>query len=270
MHEKITIESLQNCKGKRKIAALTAYDYSLARLVDAGGVDMVLIGDTLGMVILGDDSTKQVTMDDMLRHTKAVAKAVERALIVADMPINSFSTLAVALKNAEALVAAGAGAVKIEGEAPVVPVIEHLVAHGIAVMGHVGLTPQSADSFKVQGKNKQDATRIYDAARKLETAGAFAVVLECIPRQLAAQITGVLSIPTIGIGAGPSTDGQILVLYDLLGLYGKIKPRFVRQLADLATAVTKTVETFGSLVRDGSFPSVDESFTMNNNDLPDR
>ncbi|MFC1809163.1 3-methyl-2-oxobutanoate hydroxymethyltransferase [Candidatus Omnitrophota bacterium] len=270
MSDKITVEHIRSMKGQKKITALTAYDYSFAQLLDHGGVDIILVGDSLGMVVLGDDSTKNVTMDDMMRHTAAVRKGVTHALVVTDMPINTFNNPDDAVKNAKRLIDAGAEAVKIEGNGDLVPVIDAMRTQGIEVMGHVGLTPQTTTEFKVRGKNKDEAQRIYDDAKLVSRHDVFSLVLECIPSLLAQCITHDVSIPTIGIGAGAQVDGQILVMHDLLGLYANIRPKFVTQLADLSSLVKDSVKQFKSIVEQEKFPTKEQSFTMNKEDLPNR
>jgi 3-methyl-2-oxobutanoate hydroxymethyltransferase len=268
--KKITVNDIKALKGVRKMIALTAYDYSFARLIDQGGVDIILVGDSLGMVILGETSTQHVTMDDMVRHTRAVRKGVERALLVADMPIGTFSKPESAVKNARRLIDAGAEAVKIEGNGDLVPVIDAMRSAKIEVMGHVGLTPQTTTEFKVKGKNKAEAARILSDAKAVSNRGVFAIVLECIPALLAERITQTVTVPTIGIGAGAATDGQILVMHDLLGLYTDVRPKFVTQVADLASIVKGSVEKFRSVVLEGKFPAREHSFTMNADDLPEK
>jgi len=249
----------------QKIACLTAYDYPSARLLDEAGVDVLLVGDSLSMVMLGYESTLPVTVDEMLLLTRAVRRGVRRALVVADMPYGSYhSDTAEALRNAVRFVKeAGAEAVKVEGGERRLELISRLTEAEIPVMGHVGLTPQSVNAlggFRVQGKTVDKAEQVLRDARAVEAAGAFAVVLEAMPRELAAQITRDLRIPTIGIGAGPDCDGQILVLHDLIGLtFGKT-PKFARRYANLGEAMTKAVREYCEDVRGGTFPSDGESY----------
>ncbi len=248
------------------ITMLTAYDYSFAGMVDAAGIDIILVGDSLGMVVLGYDSTVPVTMEEMLHHCRAVSRGVKRALLVGDMPFMSYQVSPEdALMNASRfLKEAGCDAVKLEGGVDVAPVIERLVKAGIPVMGHVGLTPQTASSlggFRVQGKDIERARAIYKDALAVAEAGAFSVVLECIPSELSVLITKEVDIPTIGIGAGPGCDGQVLVTNDLLGLYEKFTPKFVRKYLDLAPKINQALKTFKKEVEAGDFPSLEESFS---------
>jgi 3-methyl-2-oxobutanoate hydroxymethyltransferase len=248
-----------------KITCLTAYDYPTARLLDESGVDVLLVGDSLGMVVLGHDSTLPVTLDDMLRHTQAVRRGTKRALVVADMPYGSYHTdAAEALRNAVRFVKeAGAEAVKIEGGERRLELIVRLTEAEIPVMAHVGLTPQSVNAlggYRVQGKTTDTAEQLLRDARAVEAAGAFAVVLEAVPRELAAQITRELRIPTIGIGAGPDCDGQILVLHDMLGLTFDHTAKFTRQYANVGEIIRGAVRDYCEDVRGGTFPSDAESY----------
>jgi 3-methyl-2-oxobutanoate hydroxymethyltransferase len=250
---------------KQKITCLTAYDYPTARLLDDAGVDILLVGDSLGMVVLGYDSTLPVTLDDMVYHARAVRRGTKRALLVADMPYGSFHvSLDESVRNAMRLVKeGGVEAVKVEGGERRIELIARLVEAEIPVMGHVGLTPQSVNTlggFLVQGKSADAARQVERDARAVEAAGAFAVVLESMPRELAARITEKLRIPTIGIGAGPDCDGQVLVIHDLLGLTLGHKPKFARQYADVAAQVSRAASQYCDDVRAGRFPSDGESF----------
>jgi 3-methyl-2-oxobutanoate hydroxymethyltransferase len=247
-------------ESKRKITCLTAYDYPTARLLDDAGVDILLVGDSLGMTVLGYDSTLPVTLDDMVHHTRAVRRGTRHALVVADMPYGSFHvSLEESVRNAVRLVKeGGAEAVKVEGGERRIELIARLVEAEIPVMGHVGLTPQSINAlggFHVQGKTSDAARQVERDARAVEAAGAFAVVLESMPRDLAARITEKLRIPTIGIGAGPDCDGQVLVIHDLLGYGTERTPKFVRQYANLSAEITRAVTAYCDDVRGGSFPS---------------
>ncbi len=248
-----------------RITCLTAYDYPTARLLDEAGVDVILVGDSLGMVVLGHETTLPVTLDEMLHHTRAVRRGTRRALLVADMPYGSYHTdTAESLRNAVRFVKeAGAEAVKIEGGERRLELISRLTEAEIPVMGHVGLTPQSVNAlggYRVQGKTPGAAEQLIRDARAVEASGAFAVVLEAVPRELAAQITQELRIPTIGIGAGPDCDGQILVLHDLLGLTFNQTPKFARQYANLGQIITSAVREYCTDVRTGGFPSDAESY----------
>ena len=248
-----------------KITCLTAYDYPAARLLDEAGVDVILVGDSLGMVVLGHESTLPVTLEDMLHHTRAVRRGTRRALVVADMPFGSYHTdTAESLRNAVRFVKeAGAEAVKVEGGERRLELIARLTEAEIPVMGHVGLTPQSVNAlggYRVQGKTPDAAEHLLRDARAVEAAGAFAVVLEAVPRELAARITRDLRIPTIGIGAGPECDGQVLVLHDILGLTFSPLPKFARQYADIGKIISGAVREYCQDVRSGGFPSDAESY----------
>ena len=254
----VTIATLRAMKSAhRPIAMVTAYDASSARLAEAAGVDAILVGDSLGMVVLGYDSTLPVTMDDMLRATAAVTRVVRRPLVVADMPFMSFQVSPEdALRNAGRLMAeAGAGAVKLEGGSEVAPTIARIHAAGIPVMGHLGLTPQSVHElggYKVQARETDSALKLIVDARALQDAGCFAVVLECIPAEIAAIVTAELAIPTIGIGAGAGCDGQVQVFHDLLGLGGDFKPKHARRYADAGELIREALTAYVGDVRDGS------------------
>jgi 3-methyl-2-oxobutanoate hydroxymethyltransferase len=250
---------------KKKITCLTAYDYPTARLMDEAGVDVVLVGDSVAMVVLGYESTLPLTMEEALHHTKAVRRGVQRALVVADMPFGSYQgDVNEALQNAVRFVKeAGAEAVKVEGGERRLEVIARLTEAEIPVMGHVGLTPQSVNAmggYRVQGKTAGGAEQLLRDARAVEAAGAFAIVLEGIPRELAAEITKSVRIPTIGIGAGPDCDGQILVLHDLLGLTFQEPPKFARRYANVGEVISQAVREYCADVQGGSFPSDAESY----------
>lgn len=271
---KITVKDIVEKKGKgEKIVALTAYDYAFGRILDEAGLDIVLVGDSVGNTVLGYDSTVTVTMRDMLHHAKAVARAVKNSLLVIDMPFGSYeNSPEKALRNARRLMKeGGAQAVKVEGAGNVVEIVKAMTSAGIPVMGHLGLTPQTVEQlggYKVQGKLRGEAEKIWQDAKRLEGAGIFSLVLECVPYQLAKFITEGLKVPTIGIGAGPYCDGQILVLNDLLGLEKRLRPKFVRRYAELADEVMRAVSSFKKDVAKGSYPSVKESFAMDEKELP--
>jgi 3-methyl-2-oxobutanoate hydroxymethyltransferase len=240
--------------------------------VDQAGIDVILVGDSLGMVVLGYPTTVPVTMDDMVRHAAAVSRGATRPLLIGDMPFGSYQTSpSDALRNAARfLKEAGMDAIKLEGGAEVVETVRTLTENGIAVMAHVGLTPQRVTQlggFKVQAKTARAARRLIDDALALEDAGAFSIVLESVPAPVAALATQRLSIPTIGIGAGVDCDGQVLVLHDVLGLYGEFKPKFAKRYADIGAAVTSALREFDREVRDGSFPTDEHSFTMKESEL---
>jgi 3-methyl-2-oxobutanoate hydroxymethyltransferase len=248
-----------------KISCLTAYDYPTARLLDDAGIDVLLVGDSVGMAVLGYDSTLPVTLDDVLHHTRAVRRGTRRALLVADMPYGTFHvSIEETVRNALRLVKdGGAEAVKVEGGERRIELIAKLVEAEIPVMGHIGLTPQSFNAlggFHVQGKTTDAARQVERDARAVEAAGAFSIVLESMPREVAARITEKLRIPTIGIGAGPDCDGQIIVFHDLVGLTVGHKPKFVRQYANLGAEVSRAVMEYCEDVRNGGFPSDTESY----------
>jgi 3-methyl-2-oxobutanoate hydroxymethyltransferase len=249
----------------KKITCLTAYDYPTARLLDEAGVDVVLVGDSMAMVALGYESTLPLTLEESIHHTKAVRRGVQRALLVADMPYGSYhGEISEAVRNAMRFVKeAGAEAVKVEGGERRLELIAKLTEAEIPVMGHVGLTPQSVNAlggYRVQGKTAATAEQVLRDARSVEAAGAFAIVLEAMPRELAAEITRTLRIPTIGIGAGPDCDGQVLVLYDMLGLTFQEPPKFARRYANVGEAISLAVREYCSDVQSGSFPSDAESY----------
>jgi len=252
-------------ENSKKIVCLTAYDYPTARLLDEAGVDVILVGDSLAMVVLGHDSTLPVTIDEMLHHTRAVRRGTKHALVVADMPFGSYhSDTAESLRNAVRFVKeAGAEAVKVEGGERRLELIARLTEAEIPVMGHIGLTPQSVNAlggYRVQGKTVDSAEQLLRDARAVEAAGAFAVVLEAVPRELASQITRELRIPTIGIGAGPDCDGQILVVHDLLGLTFEQTPKFARKYANVGEIISGAVREYAADVRSGNFPTDNESY----------
>jgi 3-methyl-2-oxobutanoate hydroxymethyltransferase len=266
--EKVNAPSLKASKQRgERLVCLTAYDFPTARIVDEAGIDIILVGDSLGNVVLGYGNTVPVTLDEILIHLKAVRRAVQRALLVADMPYGSFHTGADdAVRNALRLVKeGGAEAVKLEGGHKRVQLVKRLVDEEIAVMGHIGLTPQSINklgAYRVQGKTAVTARQLLDDARALEDAGAFAIVLEVVPREIASLITESISIPTIGIGAGAGCDIQVLVLHDMLGLsFGKLA-RFVRPYANLHEVITDAVTRYADDVRSGTYPSNDESYAL--------
>ncbi len=249
---------------RRRITMMTAYDYPFARLVDGGGVDAILVGDSLGVVFSGYDTTLPVTMDEMIYHTRAVARAKPQALLVTDMPFMSYHTgVEEACRNCGRMIQeGGAQAVKIEGGMNMSHVIRAVTAIDIPVMGHIGLTPQSIHrmgGYKVQGRREQ-AERVMEDALAVQAAGAFSIVLEGIPSSLAASITAELSIPTIGIGAGPDCDGQVLVVHDILGLCEKYSPKFVKRYAELAPVISDAVSRYVQEVRTGAFPTEEHSF----------
>ncbi len=262
---KWTAAKLKALKGKQKIAMLTAYDALTASLVDGAGIPAVLVGDSLGMTVLGYETTLPVTMAEMLHHTAAVSRGVDQALIIADMPFMSYQpSIAMGLENAGRFMKeAHADAVKIEGGAVRSELIEALVSNGVPVLGHIGLTPQSIKEmggYKVQGKTSEQARKLMDDAMAVEQAGAFAIVLECMPAELGESISNALTIPTIGIGAGAGCDGQVLVFTDLLGMSGKPVPKFVKKFADLNGQMKTALREYKSEVESGSFPSAEQTY----------
>ncbi len=264
---KISILDLHSKKQKgEKITMLTAYDYPFARLLDEAGVDAILVGDSLGMVMLGYESTLPVSMEEMLHHVKAVKKGVKRAFLIGDLPFMSYqASKEEAIKNAGLLMKAGCDAVKLEGGKEVFDTVKFIVDMGIPVLGHIGLTPQSISKlggYRVQGRDKDSALRILESAMALEQAGAFGIVLECIPYLLAKLITEKISIITIGIGAGPFCDGQVLVLHDLLGIFEDKKPKFVKVYADLAPIIKQAISSFIDEIKTKKFPDLHHAYAL--------
>lgn len=257
---------------KKKLTMLTAYDYSFAKLMDESGIDSILVGDSLGMVCLGYEDTLSVTMEDMIHHTAAVARGAKNALVIADMPFMSYQTSVYdAVVNAGRLIKEGrAQAVKLEGGFEVTEQIKAIVAASIPVVGHIGLTPQSINAlggFKVQGKSEEAAQKLLDEARAVEEAGAFAVVLECVPEKLAAKVSEAISIPTIGIGAGAGCDGQVLVYQDMLGLFSDFTPKFVKKFADAGEIVREAFAGYIKEVQAGTFPGKEHVFKIDDDIL---
>ncbi|MCY4665477.1 MAG: 3-methyl-2-oxobutanoate hydroxymethyltransferase [Acidimicrobiaceae bacterium] len=257
--------------GADRLVMVTAYDAPSARVVAEAGADLILVGDSVAMVVLGYDDTLQVTVDDMAHHVAAVARTKPDAHIVADLPWMSYHvSSAETVRNAASLVRAGAHSVKLEGGRKRLPMIECICDAEIPVMGHIGLTPQSVHAmggFKVQGRKAEAARRLVQAAKSLAHAGCYAIVLEGVPVQVAEMVTGAVEIPTIGIGAGPHCDGQVLVYHDLLGFEQRLAPKFVRRYADLHTAATRAVRRFSDDVRSGAFPTREESYHLSEAEL---
>ena len=251
-----TTEQIKAMKNKEKIVVLTAYDYSMAKILDESGFDIILVGDSLGMVVLGYETTKHVTIQDIERHTKAVANGAKNTLIIADLPINSYNTEEDAIKNAKLLLEAGAHGVKPEGK---VDIVKALTKQNIPVMAHIGLLPQT-QAYSVKGKNEEEAKELINEAKEIEKAGAFSTVIESVPPELAKKITESINIPTIGIGAGKDCDGQVLVINDILGLYDKFKPKFVKQYANLWETIKKAVSQYKEEVKQEKFPSEEHSY----------
>ncbi len=265
--ERVTPITLKKMKGAgEKITSLTAYDYPTALLLDEVGIDVILVGDSLGMVMLGYETTLPVSMQEMLHHTRAVARGVKRALVVGDMPFLSFQTgVEKAVENAGLFLKAGAQAVKLEGGSEILPVIDTLISFGIPVMGHLGLTPMKIHSYggyKAQGRTEEAARRIFNDARQLDSAGVFSIVLESIPWKLAKTITEEVGAPTIGIGSGPYCDGQVLVFHDAMGLTPGYQPRHVKKFLQGQEIFRTAVKSYMEEVRSGDFPSPAHSFEM--------
>ena len=262
--DKFTVPILKGMKGQEKITMLTSYDYPIAKIVDNAGIHTILVGDSVGPVTLGYANTMPVTIDEMIHHTKAVVKAVKRALVIIDMPFMSYQeSIKQARRSAGRMIKeSGAEAVKLEGGSNMKEAIRAIADIDIPVVGHIGLTPQSIHRMgghKVQGKGDQ-AARLLEDAQAVEEAGAFMVVLEGIPRQLAKEITSALSIPTIGIGAGPDCDGQVLVIHDLLGMAGELRPKFVKSYINLTQEIDQAIRTFAEEVKTGAFPDDAHSY----------
>jgi 3-methyl-2-oxobutanoate hydroxymethyltransferase len=270
---KLTVVDIRNRKGgETAITMLTAYDYPWALLVDQAGIDMILVGDSLGMVVLGYPDTVSVTLDEMIHHVKAVSRTAKRSLVVGDMPFGSYnSDISRAVDNATRMLKEGrADCVKLEGGKSMAPVVDALVRAGIPVQGHIGLTPQTASAlggFKVQGKSAEAARALLEDARALEAAGCFSLVLEAIPSPIAAMVTESVSIPTIGIGAGVHCDGQVLVTHDMVGLFDRFTPKFVKQYADIRKTIAEALAAYKADVQNRTFPAEEHSFGMGAEEL---
>jgi 3-methyl-2-oxobutanoate hydroxymethyltransferase len=272
MIKRVTVPEVMAAKGKRKLTELTAYDYPTALWADKSGVDMVLVGDSLAMVVLGQEDTLSVGMMEMLHHTLAVSRGAKRAMVIGDMPFMSYqASVEQALINAGRFMKeARANAVKLEGGARVVPQIRAMVEAGIPVQGHLGLTPQSAaqfGGFKVQGKTAEAAKALIDDALALADAGCFSIVLEAIPSSIAEMVTEAVPVPTIGIGAGPACDGQVLVIHDVLGLFDRFIPRFVKQYAKLGDPIVEALTRYKEEVEHGIFPGPEHSFVIDEKEV---
>ena len=271
-NSKITIKEILSLKNKRKITMLTAYDYPLASLIDKACIDIILVGDSLANVVLGLDSTTKVGMQEMIHHAKAVTRAVKTALVIGDMPYESYQINPdESVKNAARFIEeAKCDAVKLEWFDRCLEVTEKIISTGIPVMGHIGLTPQTADKlggFKVQGKDAETAKRLIEQALELENLGCFSIVLECVPDKIAELITKKLKIPTIGIGAGVQCDGQVLVVHDLLGLFQRYTPKFVKKYINLSPLISKALNEYRDEVIQGKFPSQEYSFSIKEEEL---
>jgi len=254
----VKLDEFRNQKGKEKIVMLTAYDYQIAKILDDEQIDMILVGDSLGMVVQGYIDTKSVTMEDMLYHTSVVARGAKNTPIIGDMPLNSDNTVEDALRNAKRFLDAGAHGVKIEGNKT--DVIKALMSNGIPVMGHIGLLPQTASAYRVRGKAPEEAQRILQDAVELDKLGVFAMVLESIPEGLAKRITGAVGAPTIGIGAGKHCDGQVLVINDMLGLDPTFSPKYVKRYANLNQVIKQAVKDFRQNVKSGEYPDDEHTY----------
>ena len=269
---KLTVEDILALKGKRKITMLTAYDYPLASLVDKAGIDIILVGDSLANVVLGLKSTTEVGMAEMIHHSKAVTRAAAHALVIGDMPYESYQVNTQdSVRNARRFIEeAKCGAVKLEWFDKCLEVTEKVIKAGIPVMGHIGLTPQTADKiggFKVQGKDAEAAKRLIEQAAELEKTGCFSVVLECVPDKIARIISEKLKIPAIGIGAGVHCDGQVLVIHDLIGLFERFTPKFVKKYINLSPMIQKALEEYKEEVIQGKFPGPEHSFSIKEEEL---
>lgn len=269
MHK--SVRDILSMKGSKKITVITAYDYTTAQLCDKAGVDILLVGDSGGMVMLGYDSTIPVTMEQMCFFTEAVSRGRQNAMVVADMPFMSYqASKSQAIENAGRLVKSGADAVKLEGGLEIKETVHAIVEIGIPVMGHIGFQPQTTtlqEGYKVQAKTKDSALKLIENAKALEEAGAFSIALEMVTRQVSKILTETIRIPTIGIGSGPSCDGQVLVVHDVLGLYEKIKPKFAKRYLELAGEIVRAVESYKNDVTSGKFPSHEHSFSMDKIEL---
>lgn len=258
-------------KNEKKISVITSYDYSLASLCDKAGIDILLVGDSAGMVMLGYENTIPVTMDQMCMFTEAVSRGRKNSLLVADLPFMSYqSSIDEAIKNSGKLIKAGADAVKLEGGTPMAETINAIVDVGIPVMGHIGLQPQTtmlSQGYKVQGRTKNSALKLIEDAKELEEAGVFSIALEMISHEVAEIISETISVPTIGIGSGAGCNGQVLVVHDLLGLYEKLKPKFVRQYMNLSEDIVKALEDYKKDIESGTFPSQENFFSMDSEEL---
>ena len=252
------LNEIRRKKGKKKIIMLTAYDYQMAKILDEVGIDLILVGDSLGMVVLGYPDTRSVTIQEMLHHTRIVAKGSENTPIIGDMPINSYNTVEEALTNAKQFLEVGAHGVKIEGNKT--EVIKALVDNGIPVMGHIGLLPQTAQSYRLRGRDADEAQRIFDDATKIDKLNVFSIVLECIPELLSKRITDAVKAPTIGIGAGRYCDGQVLVINDMLGLDKNAGPKYVKRYANLNETITKAITKFKEEVLNGDYPDREHTY----------
>ena len=270
MHKSVQ-DIIKMKKEEKKISVITSYDYTLGSLCDKAGIDILLVGDSAGMVMLGYENTIPVTMDQMCMFTEAVSRARQNSLLVADLPFMSYqASIDEAISNSGRLIKAGADAVKLEGGTPMAETISAIVDVGIPVMGHIGLQPQTtmlSQGYKVQGKTKDTALKLIDDAKELEEAGVFSIALEMVSHEVAEIISETISVPTIGIGSGVGCNGQVLVVQDLLGMYDKLKPKFVKRYMNLSEDIVKAVENYKSDIESGSFPAQENWFSMNDDEL---
>jgi 3-methyl-2-oxobutanoate hydroxymethyltransferase len=268
---KLNVGDILAKKGKEKISVLTAYEYSTARICDSAGIDILLVGDSAGMVVLGHASTVPVGMQEMMIFCGAVARGTKRAMIIGDMPFGSYQVgPSVAVENAVRLIKAGCDAVKLEGGSEIIDTIKAIVDAGIPVMGHIGLRPQTSslwEGYKLQGRTKEGAIKLIEDASVLEKAGVFSIVIEMVASEAVDAITKSMSIPTIGIGSGPSCDGQVLVLHDMLGIYQDIRPRFVKRYAELSKEIFDAVSSYNHDIKAGTFPEESNTFHMDAKEL---
>ena len=266
-----SVRDILSMKNSKKITVITAYDYTTAQLCDKAGVDILLVGDSAGMVMLGYENTIPVTMDQMCLFTEAVSRGRQDALVVADMPFMSYqSSKSQAIENAGRLIKAGADAVKLEGGSEIKDTVRAIVEIGIPVMGHIGFQPQTTtlqEGYKVQAKTKDAALKLFEAGKTLEEAGAFSIALEMVTKETSKMISNSIGIPTIGIGSGPDCDGQVLVVHDVLGLYEKIKPKFAKRYLELSSDIVKAIESYKNDVISGKFPGNEHSFSMDKSEL---
>jgi len=266
-----SVRDILSMKNSKKITVITAYDYTTAQLCDKAGVDILLVGDSAGMVMLGYENTIPVTMDQMCLFTEAVSRGRQNALVVADMPFMSYqSSKSQAIENAGRLIKAGADAVKLEGGSEIKDTVRAIVEIGIPVMGHIGFQPQTTtlqEGYKVQAKTKDAALKLFEAGKTLEEAGAFSIALEMVTKETSKMISNSIGIPTIGIGSGPDCDGQVLVVHDVLGLYEKIKPKFAKRYLELSSDIVKAIESYKNDVISGKFPGNEHSFSMDKSEL---
>jgi 3-methyl-2-oxobutanoate hydroxymethyltransferase len=268
---KLNVNDMLSKKGKERISVLTAYEYSTARICDSAGIDILLVGDSAGMVVLGYTSTVPVGMQEMMIFCGAVARGTKRAMVVGDMPFGSYQVgPSVAVENAVQLIKAGCDAVKLEGSSEIVDTISAIVHAGIPVMGHIGLKPQTSslwEGYKLQGRTKEGAIKLIEDANVLEKAGVFSIVLEMVASEVGDAITKSVSIPTIGIGSGPDCDGQVLVLHDMLGIYQDLRPRFVKRYAELSKEIFDAVSSYNHDIKTGTFPEESNTFHMDTKEL---